>query len=83
MNNFKIKDSGEHIVYKDGMNRDNTDGKIMYSLIYMPMLKRWAEHMTKGAKLHGKRDWEKASTVEELDRFMTGEKPFDFARDMV
>ena len=31
---YEIKDSGKHNLYKSGMNRDNRDNKIKYSLIY-------------------------------------------------
>lgn len=51
------------------MLRDVDDTKIRYDLIYMPMLKRWATHMTNGAKKYEARNWEKAETPEELERF--------------
>jgi EAL domain-containing protein (putative c-di-GMP-specific phosphodiesterase class I) len=51
------------------MVRDSED-KIRYDLIYMPMLTRWANHMTKGAAKYSAHNWERAETVEELDRFL-------------
>jgi hypothetical protein len=65
---FTIKDSGERQVFSTGMQRDS-QRKIRYDLIYMPMLTRWAEHMTKGAEKYSPRNWEKAETEEELERF--------------
>lgn len=35
----------------------------------VPMLVRWAELMGRGAEKYGERNWEKASTEEELERF--------------
>jgi hypothetical protein len=69
MNDYQIKDSGKRTTFSTGMQRDSED-KIRYDLIYMPMLTRWADHMTKGAKKYTARNWEKAETVEELDRFL-------------
>jgi hypothetical protein len=69
MAEFKTKDSGKRITYSTGMNRDINDGKPRYDLIYVPMLKRWAELMQRGAVKYGARNWEKASTQEELERF--------------
>jgi hypothetical protein len=52
------------------MVRDVTDDKIDYTLVLDgPMFVRWAEHLTKGAKKYEKRNWMKAATEEEEDRF--------------
>jgi hypothetical protein len=68
--NFVVKDSGKREQYSGGMVRDVTEGKTDFSLIYDgPMMKRWAEHITKGAKKYAKRNWMKANGQEELDRF--------------
>lgn len=67
---YHINDSGERMEFSTGMVRDSAD-KIRYDLIYMPMLKRWADHMTKGAKKYKPRNWELASTPAELDRFLS------------
>jgi len=46
---FTIKDSGARQEFDGGMVRDTTEGKINYlSVRFGPMLKRWAEHLTKG-----------------------------------
>jgi hypothetical protein len=65
-----VKDSGKREEYKSGMVRDVTDDKIDFSLIYDgPMLERWAQHLTDGAKKYSKRNWLKANGLEELARF--------------
>lgn len=67
--NYITKDSGKREEYESGMRRDSTDGKPDYTLIYEPMLTRWAELMTRGAEKYGRRNWELAKTQEELERF--------------
>jgi len=67
--NYSTFDSGNREQFSTGMVRDISDNKPRYDLIYMPMLKRWAELMTRGCNKYGERNWEKASTQEELDRF--------------
>lgn len=66
---YMINDSGSRQTFSTGMQRDDCD-KIRYDLIYMPMLTRWADHMTKGAKKYSPNNWLKAETPEELSRFM-------------
>ena len=67
---MEVKDSGQRIEFPSGMRRDVTGEKIDYSLVMDgPMFKRWAAHLTKGAKKYDKRNWMKASGQEELDRF--------------
>lgn len=67
---FLIKDSGKREKYDSGMVRDTADGKTDYSLIFDGvMLKRWAEHLTKGAQKYEKRNWMKADGEKELERF--------------
>lgn len=67
---FEIKDSGQRRQFESGMVRDITDDKIDYSLIFDgPMLKRWATHLTRGAKKYDKRNWMKAAGQDELERF--------------
>lgn len=73
---FVIKDSGKRKEFPTGMQRDVTDNKPRFDLI-MPeclnfdkqMLTRWAKHMEGGARKYSERNWEKASTQEELNRF--------------
>lgn len=70
MNEFVVKDSGERTQFAGGMQRDVTEGKTDFSLVLDgPMFKRWAEHLTKGAKKYDKRNWMKAAGQEEYGRF--------------
>jgi hypothetical protein len=66
---FGIKDSGVRETYATGMVRDTQDGKPDYTLVDYPMLTRWAKHVTLGAEKYGRRNWQLASTEEELERF--------------
>jgi len=66
---YKTQDSGKRESFESGMVRDTQEGKIRYDLIYMPMLKRWAELMTRGAEKYGDNNWMKAEGTEELNRF--------------
>lgn len=74
MGEFVVKDSGVREEYASGMRRDTNEGKIRYDLVVPetmdnPMLKRWADHMTKGALKYGDCNWEMAAGKEELKRF--------------
>lgn len=66
---YQTRDSGKRQEYESGMRRDTTEGKPDYTLIYEPMLTRWAELMTRGAEKYGRRNWELANSEEELERF--------------
>lgn len=71
---FEVKDSGKREEYTSGMRRDTNQGKVRYDLVVPedmrePMLKRWAEHMAKGAIKYGDRNWELAAGEPELERF--------------
>ena len=66
---FVTKDSGIRQEYESGMRRDTQEGKPDYTLIDPAMLRRWAELMTRGAEKYGRRNWEKACSEEELERF--------------
>jgi hypothetical protein len=67
---YQIKDSGKREAFASGMVRDTAEDKIDYSLIFDgPMLERWAQHLTNGAKKYEKRNWMKASGNDEYDRF--------------
>lgn len=69
--NFTVKDSGQRQSFDSGMVRDVTEGKIRYDLIFDgPMLERWAKHLTLGAKKYEARNWMKASSIDEADRFI-------------
>jgi dATP/dGTP diphosphohydrolase len=67
---FVIKDSGKRAEFSGGMVRDIADDKIDYTLITDgPMFKRWAVHLTNGAKKYAKRNWMKAEGDVEMARF--------------
>ena len=67
---FEVKDSGKREEFASGMVRDTEEGKIKYHLIASgPMLKRWAMHLTSGAKKYSDNNWMKASGEEEYQRF--------------
>jgi hypothetical protein len=66
---FITKDSGERQEFSTGMRRDVQKGKPRYDLIWQPGLKRVAELMGRGAEKYSERNWEKAATQEELERF--------------
>jgi len=73
---FITKDSGERQVYNTGMKRDTNKGKPRFDLLWikdMPYeeqpLYRLAMLMARGAEKYDDRNWEKASTVEERDRY--------------
>jgi len=66
---FTVKDSGQRQEFAGGMVRDTQGGKTLYSLVFDgPMLDRWAEHLTKGARKYEARNWMKAEGVAELER---------------
>lgn len=71
---YITKDSGKRVKFKSGMNRDTTEGKPRYDLIIGEtqkdnLITRWAELMARGAEKYGERNWEKANSIEELNRF--------------
>jgi hypothetical protein len=77
MSEFETKDSGKRVEFETGMQRDTNEGKPRFDLI-MPLdlpykeqlLTRWANLMARGAQKYSSRNWEKAETKEELDRYM-------------
>lgn len=76
MSTFETKDSGKRVSYDSGMVRDVQDEKPNFYLTLPKgvsykdqMLTRFAELMTRGAEKYGDRNWEKANSQEELDRF--------------
>lgn len=67
---FDVKDSGERKEYSSGMVRDVDSNKIMWDLVYDgPMLERYARHLTGGAARYSRKNWLRANTVEELERY--------------
>ena len=64
-----VKDSGKRQEFTSGMVRDTAEGKINYLLTRDgPMLKRWAQHLTNGAKKYAKRNWMLGCGSAELER---------------
>lgn len=72
---FIIKDSGKREEFAGGMVRDAQEGKVEGDRVAEgPMLRRWAEHLTKGAvkypdRAPGKANWTLASGEAEYVRF--------------
>jgi hypothetical protein len=70
LGDFVTLDSGRRESFDSGMVRDTAEGKADYSLVYDgPMLTRWAELLTRGAKKYAPRNWMLATGQVELDRF--------------
>ena len=75
MKKYITKDSGKRQTYKSGMNRDIQEGKPRFDLLLPEnqkysetLLYRWAMLMERGAKKYNARNWEKANSIEELER---------------
>ena len=66
---YVTKDSGQRQEFSSGMVRDVQTGKPRYDLVDLPMLKRWAELMARGAEKYGDDNWKLASGEAELRRF--------------
>ena len=73
---YQTKDSGERQLYSTGMQRDTNEGKERFDLLFAEgvdynsqFLTRLAQLLARGAEKYDERNWEKASTKEELDRF--------------
>lgn len=73
---YETKDSGERAQFKSGMQRDVQRGKPRFDLIIpndVPyeeqLLTRFAALMARGAEKYTERNWEKANSEEELNRF--------------
>lgn len=67
---FKVKDGGKRKKFRTGMIREPSTDKPRYDLVWKPGLKRVAMVMAHGASKYSPRNWELASTQEELDRFL-------------
>lgn len=71
---FTVKDSGARQEFASGMVRDTSEGKVDYTrLLDGPMLKRWAEHLTRAEKKYpdiapGVANWTLGDGPEELQR---------------
>lgn len=73
---FVTKDSGKRAEFASGMRRDIQDNKPRFDLILPAdqpynetLLYRWAALLERGRIKYGERNWEKANSTEELDRF--------------
>jgi hypothetical protein len=73
---YTTKDSGQRAEYASGMVRDTQEGKARFDLIMADgvpydaqFLTRIAALMTRGIGKYGERNWEKADSLEELQRF--------------
>jgi hypothetical protein len=67
---FVTHDSGERQTFAGGMQRDVTGDKTRWDLIADgPMLRRWAELLTRGAVKYDPRNWMRAEGYEEAARF--------------
>lgn len=78
---FTVKDSGTRQEFASGMMRDTGEGKTRFWRVAAgPMLRRWAEHLGKGAKKYpdvapGVSNWTLAEGDVEAQRFK--ESAFD------
>lgn len=66
---FVTLDSGAREEYKSGMVRDTAAGKPRYDLIPIMPLRRLADLYARGAEKYGDRNWQLASSEQELQRF--------------
>jgi len=73
---FIVKDSGERLDFDSGMRRDVQKNKPRFDLINPKILPyeettlyRWAMLLMRGAEKYGYRNWEKANSIEEFERF--------------
>ena len=73
---YETKDSGERALFSSGMQRDTQDGKPRFDLLLpkgVPynnqMLTRFAALMERGASKYDERNWERANSQVELDRY--------------
>jgi hypothetical protein len=76
MPQYVTKDSGARAEYASGMVRDTQDGKARFGLLRAEgvpfkdqFMTRVADLMTRGIEKYGTRNWEKADSKEEVDRF--------------
>ena len=73
---FVTKDSGKREEYASGMRRDTQEGKPRFDLLLVDgvgfqdqFLTRFAALLARGADKYGERNWQLASSNEELQRF--------------
>lgn len=75
---YITKDSGKREEYDSGMRRDTQEGKARFDLLLVPglpfeeqFLTRLGQLLARGADKYGDRNWQKASSPEELERFVS------------
>jgi len=75
-NQYITKDSGKRAEYDSGMKRDLNENKSRFDLLLpdnipyeSQLLTRFGNLMERGAKKYDARNWEKASGLEEMNRF--------------
>lgn len=75
---YITKDSGKREEYDSGMRRDTQDGKARFDLLLVPglpfeeqFLTRLGQLLARGADKYGDRNWQKANSPEELERFVS------------
>jgi hypothetical protein len=73
---YTTRDSGVRAEFKSGMVRDTEAGKARFDLLLplevpyqMQMLTRFADLMARGAEKYDARNWEKARSADELERY--------------
>jgi hypothetical protein len=76
MSDYVTKDSGVRAAYESGMVRDTQEGKARFDLLLAEgipyeeqFLTRVADLMQRGEEKYGARNWEKANSAEEVERF--------------
>jgi hypothetical protein len=76
MSDYVTKDSGVRAAYESGMVRDTQAGKARFDLLLAEgvpygkqFLTRFAQLMQRGEEKYGARNWEKANSQEEVNRF--------------
>lgn len=73
---FITKDSGKREEYESGMVRDTQEGKPGFHYLFVDgipydeqFLTRWSALMSRGAEKYGAKNYQKADSEEELERF--------------
>lgn len=76
MSDYITKDSGERLNFNSGMQRDVQAGKPRFDLLIATddsyencLLTRWAKILARGAEKYCERNWEKANSIDEFNRF--------------
>lgn len=70
MEKYEIKSGGERQTFDSGMQRDVDATKVRDDLVYDgPLLERYAAHLTAGAQKYSPRNWMKANSIDEMERF--------------